>query len=132
MASPNIKPRQEQDVPDDALSIKNMLEGKVLEYRADFLKQGKNPKEAKKEFDGFFKSLLERAEIAKALVLIDGYENFLKSIPSTPEQELISQIDGILAKMDVEKTNLPSIPPREDSFSHLSEAEKENEEDENN
>ena len=132
MASKNIKPRNQQDVPDSALSVANMLEGKVLEYKSDFLKQGKTSKEFKK-FDGFFKALDEKAEMAKLLVLVDGYESFFKSLPTTPEQEFLGQINSMITKMKekdihIEKTNLPPVGRDNDSVSELTDEEKKGEE----
>ena len=132
MPNKNIKARMEQDVPDNALSVKDMLDGKELTFIRDFLKQGKTQKEFKK-FDGFFKALEERAEIAKALVLVDGYETLLKALPTTPEQEFISQIDSMLSKMEARKeellkTNLPAVSTDTDSVAELTEDEKQGEE----
>lgn len=132
--SKNIKPRKEQDIGDDALSVANMLEGKVLEYKADFLKQGKTDKEFSKKFDGFFKSLDEKGELIKQVVILSELEKMIENMTTTPESRLVNQIDVLISKMAPEliKTNLPSMPPREDSVAKLDEEEAAEEENEDN
>ena len=97
MASPNIAPRQEQDLPDDALSIVEMLEGKLLEYsNGEFAQQGKTETT---EFDGFFKSIEYKGELAKQIVIFNEIEQFIKSLPpDTPEGRLVAIIDDIMLK----------------------------------
>ena len=121
--SNNLKPRMQSDLPDDAISIANMLEGKILEFKNDFMSSTRERKPNKK-FNGLFKSLEDRAELAKQAVILDGLQMIIKEMGETPEALWIEQVDGLISKMEtVQKTNLPVVPKRDDGISELDEDE---------
>ena len=132
MVKSNISPLQEQELPDSALSILEMLEGKILDYCNTPILEGREREDKIKEFEGLFKqNVLDKAELAKQIVLIDSMTNMLNEITKTPEQRMVNYVDYLISKMtdsnyaDLDKTNLPPVPVKEeDSVSELSDKER--------
>jgi len=144
--SSNIKPRKEQDIPDSALSIVEMLEGKILEFNKDFAQQGKTETT---NFDGLFKSIEHKGDLAKQIVILKSYEDMIINMPVSDESESSFIIDSLLEKcgqgfksgnnhkdnkhdrldgfdkamdnnlIDTTKTNLPPMSEREDNVYEL-------------
>ena len=126
-------PKQTQEVSDEAISLKSkdagdMRDGKPLEYDYDRFQQ------ARSDAPSVFESIVRRAEIAKAVILVDEAKKALDYY--FPEYRLMKAIDVLIAKSkearkdedldDVNKTNLPHTKVKEDdSVSTLSAKEKE-------
>ena len=140
MTQSEIKPRKDQDLPDSALSVIDMLEGKLMEYNSSPTREGIHErKEELATYEDLFKQLEHQSEIAKQIVMLEGFQNILNQVATSSEQKLIQQVNLLLAKStaliktedtdltDVKKTNLPPIEPQEDSVSELSDEERKTE-----
>ena len=117
-------------VCDNNLTLDNkvlgdMRDGNVIEYDTSLFREGRTDLTP-------FEHIMVRANIAKALVAVDGINNMINQ--AAPEIKLIKKIDDLILKCggdkaeqdddldDMQKTNLPYSPMKtEDSVASLPE-----------